>query len=53
MKTSVLKDNHTISVHVIDPKDGNQDDSDLDLDDGIEKGEFEKPEKEHKDGKLP
>ena len=57
IKTSVLKDDHTFTVHIIDPKESSLDESLLDLEegdnnDGAEKSEFERPEKENKDGKI-
>jgi len=56
VKTSVLKDNHTFTVHILDPKDNTADDNDVELQmdserSGAEKAEFEKPEKENKEGK--
>lgn len=56
IKTSVLKDDHTFTVHIIDPKDSSLDESQIDADEedkeGAEKSEFEKPEKENKDGEF-
>jgi len=56
VRTSVLKDDHTFTVHVIDPKDGQTEDGDGDCDSarssGAEKAEFEKPEKDNKDGEA-
>ena len=55
IKTSVLKDDHTFTVHVVDPKESSLEDSDNETDDGkdgAEKSEFEKPEKENKDSKC-
>ncbi|KAL4233858.1 Sperm-associated antigen 17 [Mactra antiquata] len=54
VKTSVMKDGHVFTVHILDPKDGTNDESDNENDDGrrdgAEKAEFERPEKENKDG---
>ena len=56
IKTSVLKDEHTFTVHVVDPKDSSLDDSDNEMEEedkeGAEKSEFEKPEKDNKDSEL-
>lgn len=57
VKTSVLKDGHTFTVHILDPKDPQADDNDVELQidsdrSGAEKAEFEKPEKENKEGTL-
>lgn len=54
VKTSVLKDDHIFTVHIIDPKEPTTEEDELDLDEGLrngaEKAEFEKPEKQNKDG---
>ena len=56
IKTSVLKDDHTFTVHVIDPKESTPEDSDNETGDdgkeGSEKAEFEKPEKDNKESKY-
>lgn len=56
IKTSVLKDEHTFTVHVVDPKDSSLDDSDNEVEEedkeGAEKSEFEKPEKDNKDTEV-
>ncbi|XP_052284814.1 sperm-associated antigen 17-like isoform X3 [Dreissena polymorpha] len=52
VRTTVLKDNHTFTVHVIDPKDPQAVEAAEGGDttrSGAEKAEFEKPEKENKD----
>lgn len=53
MKTTVMKDDHTFTVHILDPKDPQAEDSEPDTPlnsdrSGAEKAEFEKPEKENK-----
>ncbi|WAR08114.1 SPG17-like protein [Mya arenaria] len=52
VRTTVLKDDHTFTVHILDPKDTQGEESDAEPDSarsGAEKAEFEKPEKENKD----
>ena len=50
VKTSVLKDGHTFTVHVLDPKVGSQeeeiDTKETCQEDGVEKADLEKPEKD-------
>lgn len=54
VKTSVLKDDHIFTVHILDPKEPALEDDELVIDEGMkngaEKAEFEKPEKQNKDG---
>ena len=50
MKTSVLKDGHVFSIHILNPKepleDETEEDNVFENDDQREKAEFEKSEKE-------